>query len=286
MNPLVAFWSSPAWLNRASFGLFMLGIVALLSAALLWIAQRETFSLKWVEVHASETGLRHVQDADIREALERGLAGSVLATPLAPIRDALDDHPWVREVSLRRVWPNRFLFQIQEHEPVAAWRDGRLLNRQGELFTADRAWAQTESEALYGCRLVELSGPVGSQTRVLMRAAHAQRILEPHGFSLKGLALSDQFAWQVSLSDGLEVALGQDELPTPWDQRLSALGQVMQRIAVGPIPQPSFVRVDLRYANGFAFLSTSTPPAAVPAQSAPPPPNCLHRLAQGNQHAA
>jgi cell division protein FtsQ len=285
MNPLMAFWSSPAWLHRVAVGLVVLGIAALVSAALLWVAQRETFSLKWVEVHASETGLRHVQDADIREALERGLAGSVLATPLAPIRDALDDHPWVREVSLRRVWPNRFLFQIQEHEPVAAWRDGRLLNRQGELFTADRAWAQTEAEVLYGCRLVELSGPVGSQARVLTRAAQTQRILESYGFSLKALTLSDQFAWQVSLSDGLEVALGQDELPTPWDQRLGALSQVMQRIAVEPSNQSSFVRVDLRYANGFAFLSTPLS-ATVPAQAGPTPPNCLHRLAQGNQNAA
>ena len=285
MNPLMAFWSSPTWMNRTAIALLLVGSVALVSAALLWFAQRETFSLKWVEVRAPQTGLLHVQDADIREALERGLAGSVLVTPLAPIRDALDDHPWVREVSLRRVWPNRFLLQIQEHEPVAAWRDGRLLNRQGELFTADRAWAQTESESLYGCRLVELAGPVGSQSRVLTRAAQTQRVLESYGFTLKGLTLSDQFAWQVSLGHGLEVALGQDELPTPWDQRLDALSQVMQRMAQQSSGHSAFARVDLRYANGFAFL-TSNQAAASAHTVEPALPNCLHRLIQGQQHAA
>lgn len=282
MNPLRALWLSPAWLNRLAMGLLVFGLASLLLAGLLWMAQREGFRLKAVEVAAPKTGLRHVQDADIREALERGLAGSVLATPLPPIRDSLHDHPWVREVSLRRVWPNRFYIQIEEHEPVAAWRDGRLLNRQGELFTADRAWSQAESEALYGCRLIELSGPEGSHSRVLARAAAAQRLVEPFGLSLHAVSLSEQYAWQIRLSSGTELALGQDELPTPWDQRLSALGKVLQRVAARP--ESGFARVDLRYANGFAFVPAGASQTA--ARTSPMPSNCLNRLLQGQEHAA
>lgn len=282
MNPAQAFWMSPVWLDRATLGLVLMGLAGLLSAGLLWVAQREGFRLKTVVVEAPLTGVRHVQDADIREALERGLAGSVLATPLAPIRDSLEDHPWVREVSLRRVWPNRFYIRIEEHEPVAAWRDGRLLNRQGELFTADRSWAQDESEALYGCRLVELNGPEGSHRRVLARAAQAQRLIEAFGLSLQAVSLSDQYAWQIQLSNGTQLALGQDELATPWDQRLSALGSVMQRLS----GQPSlgFARVDLRYANGFAFVPAPAPQTL--AAATPTRPTCLHRLTQGPEHAA
>ena len=287
MNPLLLFWASPVWLHRAAGLLVLAGLGLLLAAGLLWMAQREAFSLKVVEVQAPATSLLHVQDADVREALERGLAGSVLATPMAPIRDALNDHPWIRDVTLRRVWPNRFLIQIQEHEPVAAWRDGRLLNRQGELFVADQAWSQAEAETLYGCHLVELAGPEGTHPRVLARAAQAQRLVELYGLGLQSLALSDQYAWQAQLNDGTELALGQDELPTPWEARLSAFGKVLQRVSserqsqAGAAP---FSRVDLRYANGFAFLPARASQAAPVARS--PLPNCLHRLLQGQQHAA
>lgn len=282
MNPLRALWMSPTWLNRLALLLSLLGLASLLGAALVWLTQQDGFRLSTVEVIAPETGLRHVLDADIREALERGLAGSALATPLSPIRDALDDHPWIQALTLRRVWPNRLLIQIREHEPVAAWRDGRLVNRQGDLFNADRAWAQEESEALYGCRLVELSGPEGTHSRVLARASQAQQLIERFGLSLYAVSLSEQYAWQIQLLNGPVLALGQDELPTPWDQRLSALGAVLQRASAES--RAAFVRVDLRYANGFAFIPAG-PGQPAPAAE-PMRPNCLNRLTQGRDHAA
>ena len=85
--------------------------------------------------------LRHIQEADLRLALAGGLQGTTLTAPLGMVQGQLASHPWVRQVSIRRIWPNRLLVRLEEHQPMASWEDGRFFNRQGELFLGEESAA-------------------------------------------------------------------------------------------------------------------------------------------------
>ena len=41
---------------------------------------------------------------------------------------------WVRNVDIRRVYPNEVSITIEEHQPVAIWNNKRYINNFGELF--------------------------------------------------------------------------------------------------------------------------------------------------------
>ena len=41
---------------------------------------------------------------------------------------------WVRNVDVRRVYPNEVSITIEEHQPVAIWNNKRYINNFGELF--------------------------------------------------------------------------------------------------------------------------------------------------------
>lgn len=290
MNLLRAFWHSPAALNWAFRLLISAGLIGTLWLAGLWISQQPVFALRSVVVTAAEAdGLRHISEADLRQALEAGQVSHILASSLQPAQQTLSAHPWVRQVSLRRVWPSRLLVRIEEHRPIAAWSDGQLLNQQGEIFVGEKSAALDDAETLYHCRLVELSGPVGSHGRVLSRALATEDLLTQHGQTLASLTLSPQASWLIRLDDDLSVLLGREDLATDWQTRL---GQALESLPkldqwVGQsAPDARLLRLDLRYANGFAFATQPKAGTTGSQTTTEVNPSCLKHYRQGSRHAA
>ena len=78
------------------------------------------------------------------------------------MQQAFEAVPWVRQATVRRVWPGQLLVQLEEHQAVASW-DGRgeygeppleraLLNSHGEVFHANLGEVEDD-------RLPQLAGP-------------------------------------------------------------------------------------------------------------------------------
>ena len=135
---------------------------------------------------------------------------------------------------------------------VAYWTatesgDTRLVNRQGEVFTAS-------SDA----RMPALSGPQGSAAVLLATHERYSKMLQPTGLTLEGLMLSARDAWQLKLDNGVLVVLGREQERAPLDARLARF------VTAWPSVQESIglqiAVADLRYPGGFAL----TPIDAVP----------------------
>ena len=274
--------------------MFWLSAAALLAGTVHWLASRPAFALRTVEVQAVGAPLRHIQEADLRLALAGGLQGTTLTAPLGMVQGQLASHPWVRQVSIRRIWPNRLLVRLEEHQPMASWEDGRFFNRQGELFLGEESAAHEDARQVYGCRIPSLSGPVGSASRVLERALAVDSMTASvkgpgpgPGLSLWSVTLTHHFSWQMTLSNGIAVELGRDSLGTDWRTRLglfleshhwliSGLGRDSVGLPIG---------IDLRYANGYAYQTRPTD--RVTAQAMPgeqPAASCLRHFQQGLRH--
>jgi cell division protein FtsQ len=259
MSWIGRFWNSPPALHWASSFLIQVSALAGLLVAAVWLAGQPVFALRSVQVLSTGPEIHHLSEDEVRQSVLSTSVGTALTRPLADLQSSLQAYPWVRQASVRRVWPNRLMIWIEEHQPVAIWTDGRLINQQGELF-----WVEQSPRAVGlvpGCRLPTLSGPVGSHDRVLARAQSLEQLLAAQGFSLAWLSLSDQFSWRAALHRGPELILGRDTLPRSYEDRAQAftqhlawLNQSLQPSASGAGRAAVHVTsADLRYANGFAF---------------------------------
>lgn len=272
------FWRSPLAINRLAAALVWLALFMVLASVALWVARQPAFALKSVQVVSLGAPIANLTKSDIRQAIEQAGKGTALTTPLHDLRAVLKEHIWVREVSMRRVWPNRLLVWVEEHEPIAIWADGQLINSYGELFSAEADLGLVQQRL--GCQMPRLVGPVGSQQRVMERAIAIQDELDAYKRVLTRLELTEQLSWKAVLDSVLLVELGRDQLPSSPVDRLQGLLMRLESLEASLERKSGLQKValaDLRYANGFAFraVSASALPAYTSSRSKLKPQSCL-----------
>jgi cell division protein FtsQ len=173
------------------------------------------------------------------EAATRGrIDGNFFALDTAAVRAALERLPWVRRVSVRRVWPARLEVALEEHVALARWGDDALVNTHGERFPGRTAEA-----------LPLFLGPAGTEPEVARRYARFAELLAPLGSPLERVVLTSRYGWQLRLASGLQIALGRDA--DAGESRLKRFVEAYPA-TLGRIAR-SHDYVDLRYANGFAL---------------------------------
>ncbi len=243
---LGSLWHDSRLMNVVA-GLFsLIALVLLLAAGIAWVAHRPMFSLKVVRVDGD---LTHINASAVRANAIPRLKGNFFTMDLESARAAFETVPWVRKASVRRVWPNGLLVELQEHHAVAQWGETKLLNDHGEVFIANMAEAEEEGE------LPVLYGPVGSESLVLTRFNSIKEWLSKLNQTPVDIRLSDRFAWSVVLSSGLRLELGREQTPSTLQERVTlylksypvVMNQLMKSLQV----------FDLRYPNGFALKGDS-----------------------------
>src|SRR5258707_13226004 len=148
-------WDNPRQLNAVALIVAAAAIAILAVAGVNWAARQPAFALREVVVRGP---LERVNPAHIEAVVREELRGTFFTLRLADARVSVSRVPWVRSVVLRRAWPLRLEITVSEHEPLARWNDGALVNAQGETFVAD-----------YDGDLPQFIGPEGSAAEVTAR---------------------------------------------------------------------------------------------------------------------
>jgi len=249
--PLRSFWNAPALMDRLSALLSTVAVLAGLVMLGLWLANRPAFAVKRVIVDAIDQPLSHVKARQVQLALNEALVGTTLSADLAAIQRSVQTIPWVRRATVRRIWPNRLLIRVEEHQAAGIWMDGRLLvNQFGEAFAAPLL------EHTEDCRLIRLAGPPGTYGQVLARARQLHEWIAPLGRPLEKLTLSAQYSWTAELAQGFVLELGRDSLATSLEERVRmfVVTQPWLDARLGADrPLSRLAYADLRYASGYAF---------------------------------
>ena len=177
-----------------------------------------------------------------REQLQQVLRPLVttdfFSADVGSIHDAALALPWVDGVVVNRVWPDAIDIRVFEQKPVVRWGGSSLLNARGELFRPENI------DVFRGLPL--LSGPAGSERRLLgiMRRMHAA--LADHALNLTALEVSGRRSWQLTLDNGMHIKLGRMAPQEKFQLLLKALPVLGQETI------DAIARMDLRYPNGFA----------------------------------
>ncbi|MGD9953984.1 MAG: cell division protein FtsQ/DivIB [Burkholderiales bacterium] len=186
--------------------------------------------------------------AAARERLAAGLRGRpAREVSLAAVREAVRHLPWVRDCTVRYVFPGTLDVAIVAHVALARWDEARLVSVRGEVFAAGTDAA-----------LPIFSGPEGSAAEMAAAWERVARAAAPLGIPVAELRLSARRAWQARLASGLALELGREDI----EARLARFAAAWPRIEA---QAAGATRADLRYPNGFALRGV----AAAPANPAP-----------------
>ena len=108
-----------------------LGFIVLISIALLYgyntAMNSDFFRLKTIEI----SGNRQLTYDHVTRLMEAGPGDSILQIRVSDIHAGLRRDPWVEEVSVKRIFPDRLVVNLEEKQAYFWVRDG------GELFYAD-----------------------------------------------------------------------------------------------------------------------------------------------------
>lgn len=242
-------WDNVALLRGIYGALVAFSVLAVLYGAGHFLVHRPEL-LPIHRVRLAATPQRLGVDA-VREVVRREVRGNFFTVDIERLRQALQKLPWVRNVSIRRSFPDGLAVEFEEHQPLARWNGAALVNTLGEVFVAE-----TEQP------LPEFAGIPGSSGEMAVQYEKFSQQLKPLDLQVRQLALSARHAWQLQLDNGMVVELGRDELQqrlarfvTVYPYSLGAMRAEAPKSGKQGAAAPQTLQVqyvDMRYRNGFA----------------------------------
>lgn len=182
---------------------------------------------------------QRVAAVQIEAAVAPFRGAGFLSVDLDALREALEMIPWVDRVRAERRWPNGVSVLITEHVPAARWGADGLMNTRGELFLRGAQRIPPE--------LPQLNGPTGTEEQVAALYLQTYPRLLEVGMRLSRVDLDPRGAWELTLSNGIQVRLGRQDVHARLERFIRDASSVIaaRGAEVG--------YVDLRYSNGFAI---------------------------------
>lgn len=178
---------------------------------------------------------KHIDVLKLERLIRESQPGSFFSLDVNDVFELIEAQPWVYRASVRKQWPNTLKIYLVEQTAVAQWNEDLLLNPYGESFGA----------SAHGLSLPKLFGPGGSERTALEGFNAMQTLLSSMELPIVELSLSERFAWQIQLENGVELNLGRQEF----------IDRLQRFIDVYPllVKQPNAIEyVDLRYDTGLA----------------------------------
>lgn len=239
------------WVARALIVVMLVAVTAALALAYRELTSPGSLPLRVIEIKGE---FRHLDAAAIERTVSAAIDGGFFTCDLPRLRAAVLAMPWVEEVSIRRIWPDRLRMQVSEQIPLARWGDDALVNVHAHVF-------RPPSIDEYA-GLVRLSGPDGSERRVVEFLQAGLAPARARGLAIREVRLDERRHWSLVFDDGLTLSLGREN-PA---RRLDDFYRVYPGL-VAYRGQPP-VRVDMRYANGLA-VRWAEPDNPAPADGKP-----------------
>jgi cell division protein FtsQ len=215
--------------------LIVVGFVAMSTVGGYVLYLDDTLPIRHVTV---EGDFKYVDKQLFVETVTPFATGSFMNVDVASLREAGETLPWVKQLQIRRVWPDSLHFIVEEHEAVARWGESGLLSRNGLLFYP--------AKASFPEGLPVLNGPEQHYQNMAVRFATMQKVLKQKGLQLEELTMDKRTAWSFVLTNGMTVKLGRVESDKRFMRFINTyehgLKQYESDIAV----------MDMRYTNGLA----------------------------------
>lgn len=222
------------WSSLLFLAVVIAGFGYLWHSVALWLDDEQRVPLRQIIITGER---RFLQDEAVRQVVRQGRQSSLFELDIDTTHRAIQSLPWVYQASVRKEWPDTLRVVIVEQRAVAKWQDDMLLNADGDSFHASAPQALTDLPALFG--------PGGSEKTALAGYRTMQTLLRGANLAIAELTLSERYAWQLRLANGINVNLGRTEF----------MSRLQRFVDIYPLllrHEKAVKYVDLRYDTGLA----------------------------------
>lgn len=225
-------------LRRFRNWLVLLAVLLLVGVIVAWLYNSNYFPIKQVKI---EGNLAHADNDELEKIAQKYMRGNIFKANLNEAQKAFEAVAWIDAVTINRKLPNTVEIHLIEHQPIARWRDNRLVDSNGKIFKA----VSEES-------LPEFEGEPGTEKNMVEHYNVFQRQLAPLNLKISQLIYTPRSAWSIVLDNHISIYLGRENE----QERLARFSEVWRSILK---PQQSELGyVDMRYKDGFAVKRKAT----------------------------
>lgn len=226
-------WHKPAQLNALANILFGMSFGALIYMLFVAFKQSGLFPLRTVNIDGD---LRYLKRDQVQLVVDKTMSGGFFTVNLPLIHHTFEQLAWVKEVRVRRRWPDKVDVNITEHKPLAKWGTSGIVSDQGVLFYG------AISEAL-----PVFIGPDNRAKEVAQAYEKYSQMLKKANLAIKQLQLTKRNAWQMVTNNGITIELGRTNMDVRMGKFIRAYNKHLVKL------NRKIAYVDLRYPNGFAI---------------------------------
>lgn len=218
----------------AAFGLAIMAFA--LSYALFWCTDPVNLPIESI-IFAGER--RSLSYQDMQEITLSNVTPGFFRLRVSYLQSCLLSIPWLKQVDIRKVWPNKLIIKYEEHAPAARWGEKGIISTAGTLFFPKEQGKDANA-------LPFLKGPDGRNTQVWMQYLSMKSILATQNMMISELILAPRGSWELKLNNGITVILGTDDIL----KRLKRFVRVYQTHLQSAERDVAYV--DLRYTSGLS----------------------------------
>jgi cell division protein FtsQ len=194
-----------------------------------------------VEIIAFVNPAEQIKQVDIAKLLEQQKMTGMLNVDVSKLRQILLTNPWIKDIEIKKHWPNKLVFELSEYQVLAKVNE-RLLLANGALVesspmpikAASIALEIKTKEAIVEDKLLEL----------VSRLTEIQDILELQSMKIDYFSINVSKSWSLITENQLEIKIGRKQQV----ERVKRLSSVLSTIRNNKMMQS----IDLRYSNGVA----------------------------------
>jgi cell division protein FtsQ len=180
----------------------------------------------------------HLEEQELAELVNMEIDGGFLSMNLNKLRQELQSHPWIHQVSVRREWPSTLKVEVIEEVPIARWGKKGFLNRLGDQLSLP------ENSNLNSLPVLEAD--FGSSQDMIAQYLLLAELLTPTDLRLTELQRDAVGAWQIETASGVRIVLGRDQIIEKIRRLIVVWGSGLD------VQLNNIATIDLRYPNGLA----------------------------------
>lgn len=172
----------------------------------------------------------------IKHHLRRHVKGFI-STDVLKLKQEILNLPFVDEVIVKRIWPDKLLITLVEQKLIAVWDENFFVNNKGEVIGG---LGQSS------LNLPRFHGPAGQSKLMLDQYNQMSKALESVARKIVELDLTSRRSWQLTLDNGLKLILGRKD----FSEKLAAMIDVYPKLKLSY--GDHIDSIDLRHPNGFS----------------------------------
>jgi len=225
------------WLKKhlsAKF-IFTIFIISIAIMTPYYLAESDIMPIEKIRMQGA---FKQLDIAAVKSQLESYLGQGFFSVDIQSLQQKIHQQPWIKSVSIQRVWPGELSVTIHEKKALARWDKRHLLSSNGVVFEA--AGKDFDSLPL-------VTGFIGESASLLQQFQQLQSRFSVLGLTISELRKDRKDALFLKLNNHLLLRFGSDNIELKIKHFLSVYPVVIQ-------PNLAAIKaIDFRYSNGFAI---------------------------------